>query len=190
MRTLLISAAALGIATGLGAQTPTVAPPAKGWYLSIATGLNAWGDDSRVGGAMPLGDVSVGYETDAGIGFEYRIAWTEVTFPVLDNALGTYFFPRVGARRLPVGPFAQVGLGLRAGRATLPTVEDHGAWQYAYGLRVRAPGRARRRVGVFGEIGIATVRETYTEPRPWRDDGDVHWAVRHSGMRVRMGLLF
>ena len=195
MRTLLISLALTGLASGLAAQADdlelarTQVSPDTGWHFAFGFGYVAWGEESRPGGATPAVDVGIGYELDGGVGLEYRLTLTEAEFLLLDNAVGGYYFPRLRSRSLPVGGFAAVGLPIKMAEEHWRELVDYRAWSYGFGLRFRAVLNERR-TAVFAELGVLTIKESFTERLRWRDDGDIDWAVRNSGLRLRVGMAF
>lgn len=195
MRTLLISLTLFGLTSGLAGQVGGADPaharvsPDSGWHFAFGFGYVAWGEESSPGGALPAVDVGIGYELDGGVGLEYRLSLTEAEFLVLDNAVGGYYFPRLGSRSLPVGGFAAVGLPIKMAEEDWRELVDYRAWSYGFGLRFRA-ALNERRTAVFADVGVMTIRESFTERLRWRDDGDIEWAIRNSGLRLRVGMAF
>ena len=170
-----------------GGIPPESAPAAyAGWHFGLGLGSVSWGDASPCGCGTPRIDVAVAYESDGGLLVEYQLGIQESTNTHLGHALVGGVFPRwLGAQR-PIGVFVSGGAvndidGF--GRRQV------GSFEYGYGLRARAPLGRRQNTRVFGELGVVTLRQTFSEDIDWRRITLEERQV-HSGVRVRLGVVW
>lgn len=169
------------------APLPEPSVPAGAWYFGVGFGSIAYGDESECGCSAATVDVSGAFEGPRGTGFEYQLAFTQTTAPLLDHRINLFHYPELGKLGRAFGVYAGGGLvrQVNAGDAMSR------GYVYGYGIRARAPLGGRGRTRIFADVGVSTARERFEFDRGWW--GATESAVQrhvHSGLRVRLGVVW
>lgn len=164
--------------------------PAKGWYFESGVGVSIWGQESPCSCSALTADVGFHYLTNKGllIGTDLLLTTTttRVVSPTLkfgyqavrqDNSIGVW------SATLLVGPTIN-----NIGPDQFNSESDYSGYIYGGELNVQPRlGRYTQLRGIIG-VGWLTTREKFTienfQGQPFTT------TTKHSGLRIRFGLIF
>lgn len=162
-----------------------------GWYLGASYGVTVWGENSTCACNTQSFEVNAGYEWYRGLGVGMSLQSFQTIWQVISIQGDFSYFPSVGGgsnRNLGVafGGGVPIRLNTIGG-----DIEDYSGMTRYYEVRIRGRLGKRADTRVVLAAGVSTLSENYLIDNNWdRIIGGTRTDMRHSGLRVRLGIVW
>ena len=164
-----------------------------GWYLGMNYGISVWGDESTCACNTPSFEVNAGYEWSRGVGFGLSLLHTRTIWQLVSIQGDLSYFPSLGGSSNRIlGLAVGGGVPVRLENVRFNSGIDNylGMTRY-YEVRVRGRLGKRQDTRVVLAAGLNTISETYRVGNNWDGTiGGTRTTMRHSGIRVRVGIVW